>query len=314
MPIRTYRHVIKCFDRARNKFLARPYSDTCVGFFSRLFWLAGLPLEENVRLTEARVRLAQKRIGTREREFFIEERREKQRKLSQHYRRLGMVFDTWLGASSTLTRYFGYEQLLEPQKPDEYLYKLAMDHVESGYPELDKLFNELRALRDKNKQEASSLEKTIEIELTDSMKTFPDLSPFQPTSQVHFYRVDRVLNAIKGSEQPQLRIVSTSSILDSREKDFASIMHSLRSAEGSNSLVNFGEEIARGNESTLARLKSEIGRLRMSHKDDFNRLEANIKQGNILANAIHNQVSLISSEIEDLEHLRGVCDYEKNLG
>lgn len=49
-------------------------------FLSPVFWLGSLSLEENVRLREARVRLAQERIRTRERAFFIERN---ERKLAQ---------------------------------------------------------------------------------------------------------------------------------------------------------------------------------------------------------------------------------------
>jgi hypothetical protein len=71
------------------------------------------------------------------------------------------VFDTWLEATTNLDVYFSYEQLLEPQKSHEQLYGLAMDHVKSGYSDLDGLLNELRALKDRNDREAIEQGKSL---------------------------------------------------------------------------------------------------------------------------------------------------------
>jgi hypothetical protein len=223
------------------------------------------------------------------------------------------VFNAWLEASSTLSPFFGYEQLLEPQKPHEHLYELAMDHVRTGYGGLDKLFKDLRMLKEQYNQKASSLEKAIESQLTDFLKTITDLLPFQPASQANFYHFERISNAVKSNAQ--LRILPTSSVVDSPEKDFGPIMDSLRKVQSSSSLVMDGQnEIARGTEATLTRLKGEIERLRMLYKDDFNWLQVNAKKDVTLIPLILDQVRGILSDIKDIDHLEGVCDYEKSLG
>jgi hypothetical protein len=202
---------------------------------------------------------------------------------------------------------------LEPEKSHEHLYKQAMDHVRTGYSDLDKLFKDLRTLSDKYNQETSSLEKTIESRLTDLLKTFTDLSPFQPANQANFYHLERVSNAVRSSAQ--LRILPTPSVVDSREKDFASIMDLQKKVQSLSSLVSDGQnEIARGTEATLVRLKDEIESLRMLYKDNFNRVEAKIKEGNTLIPLVLDQVRRILSDIKDLDHLDGTCEFEKNLG
>jgi hypothetical protein len=298
-----YRHVIKCSKCARHKFLALYYCDSRVRLLSLLCWLRSLSLQENVRLGQARVRLAQERIEWRERAFFIETKREKQRKLLEHYHRLRKVFHTWLEArSNTTNRLAGYnvalapfylndQKLLEPQEPDRLLYQLAMEHVRSGYPELQALFEQLKALEDRNNQQASSLVEKIDVR--DMLKTFPDLSPLQSEgNQTDYYWFEGILEAVQKSDLPLSLLVADPYRLLT---------------------LNSVETIARGNSSTIAGLKAKIEDLRTLHQNDYKRVKVNHEQDEKLVKEIHGKVSDIVSEIEELESLKGECDYERLL-
>jgi len=112
-----------------------------------------------------------------------------------------------------------------------------------------------------------------------------------------------------------LTIVATASVSVTAERNMEILWATLKALEGSNSLCLDGvEEIARSKEpTTLTRLKTDIERLRVLHKCEFTQLEANAAKFGTIVESIHDQIARIISEIEELNHLNGSCDYEKNL-
>ena len=308
-PINTYRHGNR--DRSsyrRPNILARNRSSSYLRFLSPLFWLGSLSLAENVRLREQRVRFAQARIRARARTFFIGEKRDHYYRLATH------VFETWLESKPNFQgRYLDCKQLLEPIPPDQFQYGLAMAHVKSGYSDLYKLLADLRALKEKNNQDAFTLENKIRAEANDCLTALPDLSSHNQTTVTNFYILDRVMRAIMGMST--LTIVATASVSVTAERNMEILWATLKALEGSNSLCLDGvEEIARSKEpTTLTRLKTDIERLRVLHKCEFTQLEANAAKFGTIVESIHDQIARIISEIEELNHLNGSCDYEKNL-
>jgi hypothetical protein len=244
----------------------------------------------------------------RARAFFIGEKRD-------HYYRLGNhVFETWLEAKPSFQgRYLDCKKILEPQPPDEFQYDLAMAHVKSGYLPLYKLFNDLRELKQKNNQDAFTLEHKIRAEANDCLTGISDLSPYSESTSTNFYNLERVVSAITGAST--LTIAATASFHVSPERDFQTLMTKLQKLQDSSSLcLDEAEEIARSKEPTcLTRLKTDIERLRILHKCEFTQLEANAAKFGTIVESIHDQIARIIAEIEELHHLNGTCDYEKNL-
>lgn len=186
-----------------------------------------------------------------------------------------------------------------------------MAHVKSGYHRLDDLFNDLRALRAKNNQEVFTLENKIRVEVYDCLTALPDLSPDDcPSSGKNPYHLDQILRAVQ--DGGQLTVDTASSITVTPDRDFRKAMDSLKKIEGVYLLTSEFGEIARGQQYTLTRLKSDIERIRILHKTDFELLEANAAKFGIITENIHDEVSKIISEIEDLEHLEGTCKWEKS--
>lgn len=257
------------------------------------------------------------------RTFFIQIEREKGRKLVEHYHRLNnYVFGIWLrNASNRTNQVTGYKLapspiylrsslLLEPQEPHQHLYQLTMEHISTGYPELQALFDELRVHEDRNNQQASALVGTIEREVDHALQILANLPALQPIEVLSSYDRNAVIHAIYETTQLSLEEIASISPM----RDLAKIRSGIMT-EGSSKLVDAETaKIASGADSAMMRLKNEIERLRTLHRSDFEALKVNADHDEELVKAIHDEVSGIVSEIEDMESLKGECAYEKSLG
>jgi hypothetical protein len=91
-------------------------------------------------------------------------------------------------------------------------------------------------------------------------------------------------------------------------------MNTLKKLEGVSSLGSDFGEIARGSESTLMSLKTEIENLRALHKTDFERFKSNARQDEKLIAAIQTKTSeKILFDIERFERLKGECEFERSF-
>jgi hypothetical protein len=257
------------------------------------------------------------------RTFFTQIEREKGRKLVEHYHRLNdYAFGMWSKSTSNRisqvtgcglapsTLYLASNLLLEPQEPHQHLYQLAMEHIKTGYPKLQTLFDELRVHEDRNNQQASALVETIEREIDHALEVLRNLPTLQPIEVLSSYDRNAVIRAIY--ETTQLSLVDIASISPMRDLDK---IRSGAMTEGSSKLVDAETaKIASGADSAMTRLKNEIESLRTRHRNDFDALKVNAEHDEELVKAIRDKVTGIVSEIEDMESLKGECAYEKSLG
>jgi hypothetical protein len=165
----------------------------------------------------------------------------------------------------------------------------AFQHIKSGYPDLQTLLDRLRTLEAINYRDAFVIANSVETELDNMLKTFPDLSPLGSADQ-DYYRRDQVLHAIF-----ELDFVLTTTVArDGTDKK------SLRFAGG--------KEIASGTTSTIERLLDEIEKLRARHQADLEKLWANAEEDKQLILTIKKKATeIVQEDIEYLERLKGEC-------
>jgi hypothetical protein len=267
------------------------------------------------------------RLGIRQaraRAFFIQTKREdemeKHQKLMEHYKTLmANVFKSWSEASSDRTTKIvqgckdspvaiylnGWPAL----QGSGHLYEWSLEHIKTGYPELQALFDELRMHEGRNNQEGSALVETIEREVDHILKTLADLSALQPIRLGSDYNHSQILRAIH--ETGQLTMTGVASI--SPIADLKKIMD-MKMAEGSSMLVDekIGK-IASGGDSAITSLKHEIERLRALHKNDSQKLAANAEEDRRLMTAIKAKADEVMFKINYLGRLQGKCDYERSF-
>jgi hypothetical protein len=274
--------------------------------------LGSLSLQENVRIREQRVRLAQERvrlaeerIRLSERAFFIqtkrEDEKEKQRRLQVHYEDLKTTFSFWSGLADFQTEMTGvgrshprditYPNAWTQIQGTDNFHIWALEHVKSGYPELQVNLDRLKALESVYYRDTFVLAVTIENELDGVLKTFHDLSPRSPSLQANYYVRDQMLHAVLALDIALVSSVSSPEATDQKSLSLES-----------------GYEIARGSSAALERLLGEIGKLRTLHQSDLEALKASLEEHTQLVLAIKKKAAeIVQEDIEYLERLKGEC-------
>lgn len=259
--------------------------------------------EARIRLAQERVRLTEARIRFRERAFFIEKR-------NRHYDDLIQnVFKIWSDLSPDQTTQT-HEGFL-PVHAAIYLNgwsvlkgfgrwsDWALEHVKSGYPELQALFTQLEALERDNNQTASILRENVESEVNHDLRILIDLliQPYSTGEMQHSVNIDQIFLHIEQGGEDLLRIEAAQAFPPT---GYASLVRTYRQRA----------QVANGNEETIVNLKNEIEKLRVQHAVEHKKLRDNAEEDRKLIIAINAKTQDIIFDIKNLAHLNGRCEFE----
>lgn len=170
------------------------------------------------------------------------------------------------------------------------LHKWAMQHIrdEKGYPEIESLFKRLETHEKTHNNFVSTLLTTINDEIKSILEAFPNLKEHRKDPE-NFYNVNHLLYALHNPNSP-LNIVE--------DKELC---------------VDSDRTIAKSDNQTVLNLKGEIEKIRLSHKIDFEKVEAGIDEDERIIDSIKSHVEQVIYDLSLEKPLKGKCDYELNL-
>lgn len=226
----------------------------------------------------------------------VRERHEKKTKLSDHYQNLRKnALEKWLNLAANevyylddfpkAMNYFYLDTWSTIRGTDEWQ-KWMMQHTycEKGYPNLKSLFEKLKKRERGHNNSVSSLLKTINQEISCVLKNFPKLREHGRWRADNFYYMRNILFCLHNYN------VSLNPYPDEL-------------------IDEEGRVIARGDTKAIQKLKREIERIRIAHKEDFENIEDSKEKDKELLNEIKRLVKKINYELLSGKTLKGKCDY-----
>lgn len=249
-----------------------------------------------------------------------EDAREKEKKLSVHYDNLVKIFRSWNAMSPIRTTTIAdgcvksqtaiyLNGWVAIEEDGNVSIKRCLEHIKIGYRDLQVFFDNLKTLEYQHNRTASDLLEKVHREVMDNLNTFPELMPYKVPNMTNFHHPDKIELVI----QEGCTMTISPTVTYTSDRDFSKAMDVLKATEDQSSLKSLETgEIARGNETTLTRLKAEIERLREIHASEFQGLKNNHDKDKQLILAIKKETEKILYDIDD-HNLKGECDYELSL-
>jgi rubrerythrin len=130
-----------------------------------------------------------------------------------------------------------------------------MQHIcdKEGYPHIQNLFKKLETHEKNHNNSVSLLIKTLDDEVESMLKTLLNLKEYESGITNNFYHMKNILYALHNPNTP-LKIFE--------EKEL---------------WVNSDRRVAKSDSQTIQKLKTEIERIRLTHKEDFEKPALTIK-------------------------------------
>jgi len=213
----------------------------------------------------------------------LEEEKKKKAQLSRHYSEIKEhVLKKWLNLSSATTQFIEGSQMVTAPlylntwstiNVNDKWHIWMMQHIENGYPEVQRLFEKLRIHEKKHNSLVSSLLTKINDEFDELLAKIPHLDDVKPDYRftLFVYLFQRPLT------QPR------------------------------------NITLQKAGEKPIQEFERAFARIRSNHEKDLQQIENGIREDERLLDEIKGSVDKIIDGLELEKTLKGKCDYERVL-